>query len=257
MPDRLHIHVPYGSLRDTLPFLLERRLQPEIAFRGPDLDAGGIGDLDDYGARLAAAGLAVTVHAPFHDLNPGALEPLVRDVTARRCRQTLEAAARLGARLVVFHPGFDRWKYGGQDHLWLERNLTFWPPLLDTARQAGIVVTLENIFEPRPETLRRLLRALDCPHFGHCFDVGHWRLFADVPLDEWFGALGPWIRHLHLHDNRGRADEHLPVGEGEIDFGALFTQVGALPQPVSMTLEAHEREALLRSLAAVAPFLGR
>lgn len=255
MSERLHVHVPARQLEETLPFLLDRRLQPEVAFKGPDLDEIPGTRLRDAGRRLASAGLAVTVHAPFHDLNPGALEPMVRDVTRHRLAQTLAAAEQLGARLIVVHPGYDTWKYGGQDHLWLEQSLSFWPPLLAAAGDAGIVLALENIFEVHPRLLAALLDQFDSPSIGHCFDVGHWRLFAGaVTLTEWFSALAHRTVHLHLHDNRGTGDDHLPIGEGDIDFATLFRLVAALPKAPTMTLEAHSREALLRSLSAVEAF---
>ncbi len=239
----------------TLPFLLERGLQPEIAFRGPELDEVSPKELERVASRLASAGLAITVHGPFHDLNPGALEPLVSEVTRSRFDQTLEAAGRLGASLVVLHPGYDRWKYGGQDHLWLEQNLRFWPSLLERAAALACPVALENIFETRPQPLVDLLEAIDSPWLGHCFDTGHWNLFADTPLPDWFAALGRRTIHMHLHDNRGDRDEHLPVGEGSIDFGEVFRLIAEITVPPRMTLEAHDRPSLLRSLAAVAPFL--
>ena len=251
----LHVHVPWAQLRSTLPFLLERSLQPEIAFKGSDLDMLSPQHLRDAGRRLAEAGLNVTVHAPFADLNPGALEPLVFEATRQRFFQTLEAADRLGARLVVFHPGYDCWKYGGLDHLWLNQNLRFWPPLLKRAAEQNCTMALENIFEKDTGTLSDLLSTLDSPWLGHCFDIGHWSLFADVSLADWFAALGSRLIHLHLHDNLGERDDHLPVGEGKIDFSALFQLVSSLPAAPSMTLEAHTRSNLIRSLTGVAPFL--
>jgi sugar phosphate isomerase/epimerase len=257
MFERLHVRVPFRELEQALPFLLQERLQPEIAFRGTDLDLVRDTNLADYGKSFARAGLQVTVHAPFYDLNPGALEPLVQDATRLRFKQALRAAATLGGRLVVFHPGYDRWTYGGQDHLWLEQSLNFWPPLLEKAKNLGLLVALENIFEPDPRLLGTLLDTLGAPHFGHCFDIGHWRLFAESPLPDWFAALGHRLLHLHLHDNFGFADEHLPVGLGDIDFSALFSLVQGLGTRPSMTLEANDQQALLRSLAGVAPFLIR
>jgi len=255
MSESLHVHVPYQRLQAVLPFLLERQLQPEVAFKGPELDQASPLALRDTGRQLADAGLAVTVHAPFMDLNPGALEPLVAAATRRRFEQSLDAAAALGARLVVFHPGYDPWKYGGQDHLWLEQSTLFWPPLLERAALAGCQMALENIFEVGAELLATLLDRLDSPLLGHCFDVGHWRLFSTVSLPDWFAALGHRLLHLHLHDNHGQRDEHLPVGEGDIDFPTLFRLLDALPQCPTMTLEAHSEESLLRSLAAVAQYL--
>jgi sugar phosphate isomerase/epimerase len=255
MFEKLHMHVPYRQLDTWLPFLLARRLQPEVAFKGPELDQVSSTLLRQTGSRLAAAGLSCTVHAPFMDLNPGALEPLVFAATRRRFEQTLDAAESLGASLIVLHPGYDPWKYSGQDHLWLEQNLLFWPPLLARAGQFGCTLALENIFEVRPDSLAALLESIDSPSLGHCFDVGHWRLFAEGSLADWFAALGKRVVHLHLHDNFGQRDDHLPVGEGDIDFAALFGLIATLPQPPSMTLEAHSQEAALRSLKAVAPNL--
>jgi sugar phosphate isomerase/epimerase len=254
---QLHVHVPFRQLEELLPFLLERRLQPEIAFKGDDLDRLDDTALRRVGAVLANAGLAVTVHGPFLDLNPGAIDPLVHGVTARRYGQALQAALLLGARLIVFHPGYDIWRYGEQQHLWLEQNLRFWPPLLEIAAKGGCQLTLENIFESDPLLLKQLLTTLASPWLGHCFDVGHWRLFASVSLADWFATLGEELRHLHLHDNFGVKDDHLPMGEGSIDFQPLLTHLGAMrsERRPSITLEAHSRETLLRALAAVSPLI--
>jgi sugar phosphate isomerase/epimerase len=256
MLEKLHMHVPYRQLDPWLPFLLARQLQPEVAFKGPELDQVSSTLLRQTGSQLAAAGLSCTVHAPFMDLNPGALEPLVFAATRRRFEQTLDAAESLGASLIVLHPGYDPWKYSGQDHLWLEQNLLFWPPLLERARQIGCMLALENIFEVRPDSLAALIECIDSPSLGHCFDIGHWRLFAEGSLADWFAVLGKRVVHLHLHDNFGQRDEHLPVGEGNIDFAALFGLIATLPQSPSMTLEAHSQQAALRSLKGVAPYLG-
>ncbi len=255
MPDRLHVHLPYRLLEENLPFLLSEGLQPEVAFQGTDLDTLDPGALNRMADTLREAGRLVTVHAPFMDLNPGALDPLVRDATTRRCRQTLEACRLLGADLAVFHPGYERWRYAGQVGLWLEPCLSFWPPLLEIAATQGCRMALENVFDEEPGPLEELLGRLDSPHLGHCFDVGHWRLFGSVSLEEWFDRLGDRILHLHLHDNTGQGDDHRPVGEGDIDFSALFRRVRSLPSPPSMTLEAHDKERLLRSRAGIAPFL--
>ena len=255
MSELLHVHVPYQNLDDLLPMVLERRLQPEIGFKGPDLDQLDPELIDRASTELAEAGLAVTVHAPFFDLNPGAIEPYVFEATALRFRQTLAASSRLGARTVVFHPGYEYWKYGGMDHLWLEASLQFWPGIIALAEEYEITLALENIHETNPKTLLDLLDQIDSPRFGHCFDVGHWRLFSDTSLAEWFSVLGHHIVHLHLHDNTGKGDEHRPVGEGDINFKELFKLIGELKEAPTMTLEAHTHDELERSLLNIGPYI--
>jgi sugar phosphate isomerase/epimerase len=256
-PSHLHVHVPFRQLEELLPFLLERQLQPEIALKGPDLDHLDETLLDRLAAKLANAGLAVTVHAPFLDLNPGATDPLIHAVTFHRYQQALQAATQLGARLIVFHPGYDIWRYGEQQQHWLDQNLRFWPSLLEMAARGNCIMTLENIFEPEPLLLAKLLHTFSSPWLGHCFDIGHWRLFASVSMEQWFSVLGSQLRHLHLHDNFGVKDDHLPMGEGSIDFTPLWTRLRATPkeQRPSATLEAHSQETLLRALVAVSPLV--
>ncbi|WP_305043413.1 sugar phosphate isomerase/epimerase family protein [Geoalkalibacter sp.] len=258
MDSRLHVSLPYRMLAEQGGFLLARRLQPEIAFKGPDLDEVDLAELlERWGAAFRAAGLAVAVHAPFMDLNPGAVEPLVREVTALRLNQALDAAQRLGARRLVVHPGYDRWRYAGNEDLWVEQSLGFWPPLIRRAADAGVVLALENVFEDAPGNLEKLLAAIDSPWFGHCFDVGHWHLFCRerISLADWFQRFSRHLVHLHVHDNLGEGDDHLPIGEGLIPFAEFFALVRRHAPQATLTLEAHDPESLLRALLAVRPFL--
>ena len=255
MSDQLHVHLPYWQLASRLDDFLAQRQNAEIAFKGQDLDTLDPELLERTADGFRTAGLSLTVHAPFLDLNPGALEPYVFEATAIRYRQTLAAADRLGAKLVVFHPGYEYWKYGGRDQLWLDASLEFWPTIIELAEQFELRLALENIYETIPDTLVQLLDTLDSPLFGHCFDAGHWRLFSDQTLDDWFAALAHRTIHLHLHDNVGTGDDHLPVGEGDIDFARLFRLVERLPAAPSMTLEARSSEEAERSLKNLLPYL--
>jgi sugar phosphate isomerase/epimerase len=255
MVENLFAALPYGVLNEHLGFFLDYDLQPEIAFTAVDLERLNPAALAPLGRRLAAHGRRVTVHAPFHDLNPGALDPGVRDVTVRRFCQAMAAAESLGAGLIVFHPGYEKWKYGLQPQLWLNASLEFWAPFLSLAAAQNCRIAVENIFEDKPDTLVDLVTAIDSPWFGHCLDVGHWNLFCGMDLEGWIRPFAPRLFHLHLHDNSGSADEHLPVGDGAIDFCALFELLSRYGATPSMTMEAFSRENLLRSRKALVPFL--
>lgn len=70
-------------------------------------------------------------------------------------------------------------------------------------------------------------------------------------MDEWLKSVSSKLFHLHLHDNHGRADEHLPVGDGTIDFSPLQSHLKGMSDLPSITLEARSLEHLLRSLQEV------
>jgi len=247
--DQLHAHLPWSRHQEFLPLLAELGLRAELALTGSDLDRfEGAPPLFPQQMRPPAP---LTLHAPFNDLNPGSSDPRISEVTRTRLLQTLSVAARTGARLIVCHPGYEHWRYAGNIDLWLDASCAFWPSILQRAEQVGCSIALENVFDTDYIPLQRLLTRLDHPLLGHCFDVGHWHLFSQVPVTEWLDALAPYLLHLHLHDNHGSSDAHLPVGEGNIDFDALFSVPCLQSASPSMTLEAHHPEHLRRSCAAV------
>jgi sugar phosphate isomerase/epimerase len=248
-PERRHAHLPWSRRGEDLELLLALGLAPEIAFKGPDLDGLASEQLEALAGRLAATGQRPTVHAPFFDLSPGAMEPLVRTVTVRRLSQALQAAARLGAHLMVVHPGYDRWRYPNLAGIWTEYAAESFARLLDEAVRYDCRLALENIYEETPATLTALVERLASPWFGHCFDIGHWHLFGRMSQTDWLATIAPRLFHLHLHDNHGQSDAHLPVGEGSIDFHPLLQLLVSLPEPPSLTFEAHTPAELQRSLA--------
>jgi sugar phosphate isomerase/epimerase len=243
-----HAHLPWLRRHEYLSRILELGLAPEIAFKGPDLEQLTLAELAALAAQLAASGRRPTVHAPFFDLSLGAMEPLVRTVTVQRLTQALQAAAGLGAHLMVVHPGYDRWRYPNLAATWTDQAAETLLPLVARAEACDCRLALENIYEETPATLLALVERLDSPWFGHCFDIGHWRLFGTTSQADWLNAIAPRLLHLHLHDNHGQSDEHLPVGEGTIDFTPLMQLLPTLEQPPSLTLEAHKPSELRRSL---------
>lgn len=58
-------------------------------------------------ARKEMSGIGnFVLHAPFAELSPCAVDPLVREVAQKRFRQTLTMAQALGISKIVVHSGF-------------------------------------------------------------------------------------------------------------------------------------------------------
>jgi sugar phosphate isomerase/epimerase len=255
MNERLFAHIPYQFLRENLALIIERRINPEVFLPADVLDALIPEELAAIAGGLGENGLRATIHGPFMDLNPGSAEPLLREATTRRFHQALDAAAILKPRVMVLHPGYDKWRYGGNQEAWLGRSIAVWGDVVRRAADIGCVIAVENIFEEEPSTLRALLEAFDSPFLRHCFDVGHWNMFKQVGMEEWFAELGPFIAETHIHDNFGIKDDHAPIGEGNIDFDLFFSLMARYAPDAAWTLEAHSREALERALAGIGKYL--
>lgn len=249
--NRFGAHVPWAHIDTYLDLVLDLGLAPEIAIKGPELDTLDQDLLAQVSQTLAKKQVKPTIHAPFFDLNPGALDPLIRQATYQRLTQALSVAGHLNAHLMVIHPGVDKWRYPNLDQTWIALAKDFFPPLIEQAANCDCRLAVENIYEESPDTLVQLVEGIDSKWFGHCFDAGHWHLFGKRPMAEWLEAISSRLFHLHLHDNHGRADEHLPVGEGTIDFSPLLLKLRNVSTLPSMTLEAHTLEHLRQSLLQV------
>ncbi len=253
--DHIFVHVPYSIIEKHIDFILERNINPEIAFSGDTLDVFDPAKLAEVARILEENGLRNTIHAPFMDLSPGALDSMVLEATRRRFREVMDVARVLNPAIVVFHPGYDRWRFGGNRDKWLHNAAETFRELLKPAQEIGCVITVENIFEEEPSTLLALLDALDSRLFRHCFDVGHWNLFSKIGMEEWFAELGAFIAEAHIHDNSGAEDDHFPLGEAKIDFPLFFRLMARHAPDAAWTIEAHSREAVERSLINLAPYI--
>ncbi|VAV83716.1 hypothetical protein MNBD_DELTA01-1751 [hydrothermal vent metagenome] len=255
----LQVHIPYEMLRDRIDGVVQARINPEVYLDGNSLDTAADEELREFGRRLAGEGLGVTVHGPFMDLSPGAVDEVVRCASAERYAQAIKAASYLGARSIVLHADYDDRRFDDDVDMWLGQSLRTWPDVAAMAGDAGMVIAAENIFETGPEPLRRLIEAVDMPDFGLCLDVGHLNIFSRVPTREWLSRIGAFVKELHLHDNNGSYDEHLAVGHGNIDFPEFFslieefvTGIGAAPV---YTIEPHGEDLVMPAIKAVSPYL--
>jgi len=243
--------VPYEILLERLDEVIKRGIHPEIYFNAHTLDRCRDEDILHLGETLEKHGISFTFHAPFMDLAPGGLDSKIKRATRERLEQVLHLAALIKPKVAVFHPGYDRWRYGEVQDLWIKGSLEMWIPLVKEAEKIGVTLALENVFEEDPETLQRLLEEINSVRFRFCFDTGHWLLFSKKELEEWMERLGSWISEIHIHDNNGEKDQHLPPGDGKFDFQRLFHILWAQKITPIYTVEVHQESELLRSLETV------
>ena len=240
-----HVHIPYHRIENYLPFLKKNRINLEIFFSSDSLDRIHDSDVEKLKARLDY-NPSFTIHAPYMDLSPGAVDSKVKAVTMERFSHVFDIAEILKPEVVVFHSGYEKWKYAQRVDIWLEGSLKTWRSLLPRATELGVMIAIENIFEDDPVNLRLLMEEMGSRDFGICFDTGHFNLFSKIPLTEWLQQLKPYIVELHLHDNRRDADSHSAIGDGTFDFDTLFSVLKN--KNLIYTIEAHSPEEVMKSL---------
>lgn len=244
-----HVHVPYLKIGEYLSFIKENQINLEIYFSSKVLDIIKEEDIFKIKKDLDYEP-SLSIHAPFMDLSPGAVDSKVRDITIERFKHIFDIAKIFKPNIIVFHSGYEKWKYSHKIDVWLEESLKTWSVLLPYAREIGVKIAIENVFEDNPENLKRLFESIDDEFFGYCFDSGHFNLFSKVSIDDWLKPLLNYLFELHLHDNDKTFDSHLAIGEGDFDFEKLF-RIIKNKNDVLITIEAHSPEGVIKSLKRI------
>lgn len=172
-------------------------------------------------------GVHYTIHAPIIDLNIASLNERVKGLSAQLVKESIDHARELGAELVVVHPGSFPPDSRGDPEAYWQLNFDSISEICRHAAREGVEVCLENmpaktrLFLQTPQDFLRLSdEGLD---FEVALDVGHANTMGQ--LEEFLALLKGKIRHLHLHDNMGDRDAHLPVGRGTVDWSLLKTKI--------------------------------
>jgi phosphoglucan,water dikinase len=173
---------------------------------GAGWDESDLGETQRKGIREAAAahGIRLSVHAHWQ-ANPD-MRLFLKDMALAR---------DLGATLFNIH--LDR-------QAGIAAYVEAIEPLIRCASETGLQLAIENTPHHSPEDFNELFSRLLSSRLGNadtvgmCLDVGHANLCAATRNDylkfiDLLDASVPLI-HLHLHENRGDADSHLPIFTG-------------------------------------------
>lgn len=203
---------------------------------------GGV--LDSMGMRPAQHhGLSAT-YAPIEKPQEPVVERLIRSV---------QYTANLNSPVLVIHPGhyydpenwgkvtifemFDREceRHGKEKVIQtMVQNLR---EVVSEAEKNSVKIALENVdrFSPAGDSvdLVEIVKEVDSPYVGFCFDSGHAHCCGLTSVIEWINLAGDKLFTTHFHDNLGPRleaktskryiptsgiDEHMPPGFGTIPW---------------------------------------
>lgn len=115
------------------------------------------------------------------------------------------------------------------------------------AHHAGVTICVENTTSEMgdPHYLRAFVDETRLTGLRFNFDIGHAHL-ADGPeedrIEKSFAPLRELVAAVHLHDNHGDKDEHLPPFDGSIDWAGAIKTLQFPPQTsLPIVLELKEK----------------
>ncbi len=251
-PENLFINAPFKQLEEgLLDLFIKNKLQPEIGLEGEFLYTYKLADYMDIARQLQTNSLSCTLHAPFFDLAPGALDPRILEATRHKMRLAFDLIDIFHPKAVICHLNFEENKHGYKLADWSKHAEITWRQLLKMAIKGQTNLMLENTYEKGPAQHINMLTALNSPNAGFCLDTGHIMAFSQSEWQDWLPTMSPWLGHMHLHDNHGQRDDHLGIGRGDFDFKGLFNFLNAHHLQPTITLEPHTEEDLWTSLDAL------
>ena len=188
-----------------------------------------------------------SVHSPLIDMNICSLTRSIREASMQELKDSIDDAARLGARNVVIHPG--KVSFLGQpykDHIY-EICVDSFKEIHYYSSGTGVMPLIENMpMIPgfMYTDINRLNSTLDNLDMFMTFDIGHAYTAGFSENEMYF----PRIKHIHLHDNNGDDDSHLPLGEGSIDLKQVLYLLDEKNYKGTYIIEANNPESLKISL---------
>ncbi|MEM2878365.1 MAG: sugar phosphate isomerase/epimerase [Candidatus Hadarchaeales archaeon] len=198
---------------------------------------------------LESYGLGVSVHTSFWDINPASHLSDLCDISLRQIKFGIDACRDLGGKVAVVH--FGRCSIPEVELLRVmteRRYADFIERCSSYAGDRAVRIALENPGrDPRsyPGTFEELADVARRFGVGITFDIGHAHLFlrrsgrksTGRAIAAHITKMRDLIVHFHVHDNNGAYDDHLPPGEGEIDFQQVANAVREIGYSGSIVLE--------------------
>lgn len=184
---------------------------------------------------ISQGNVEYSVHSSFYEFNLGSIYPARRKAALTQTKKCLKFASLIEAKVVTIHPGYCPFPHIKK--LFEDVKRRFVEDLkecLKFALDEGVLLALENIqskyfFFYRLEDGLYFIQKVD--GLGLTFDIGHAYISAcelGFKKPENYIAkivkekLKNHIFHVHLHDNFGVKDNHLPPGNGKINFKPII-----------------------------------
>ena len=200
----------------------------------------------DITQSLKDIGLGLVCHLPTF-VSTADLTESIRKASVEEMHRSLELAFELAAEKVVLHPSM----VVGMGAFALDKvrgyAMDFLAGIVPAALQMNMTICFENLFP-------KCIIGVEAEEFGEIFklfpslrltlDTGH----ANIE-DQGTGRLmllakrfGKSIGHLHFSDNHGKRDDHLAIGEGNINFLELVQSLKMTGYDDTLTLEVFDKD---------------
>jgi sugar phosphate isomerase/epimerase len=171
--------------------------------------------------------------------------PLVRQAAIDELRRCIDVAQLLGAPFCTTH--FVGWPGFLEEEQGYEFYRQAYMILLKHGEERGVAVTLEN--SPHNKHQLKYFREIffRLPNLKLTFDIGHGNIATARSMTrDYLFALRDRLVHVHMSDNDGEGDDHLPFGAAKRGGINLMHELRGLKDfrydgTITLEIFGHER----------------
>ncbi len=185
----------------------------------------------------------ITVHLPCNAEISSPFEH-VRKAWVEECKKIIESFMKFGSNIFTIHPYFCPFLGCEEERMrknLLGQGIKSLAELSDFTSGHGITLCVENILPPQLCEIEDLKEMFDnVKNLKMTLDIGHAYIKGGTKeIEELAKKFRRRIIHLHVHDNNGKVDEHLPLGVGSINFKEISKTIKELKNCKTVVLEIH------------------
>ena len=259
----------HRRILDCLPLIRESGFSMiEVCSTPEHLDFHDLKSVNHAAERIRELGMeAYSFHAPFApSIDIASSDDQQQAKSVAEIFKAADAAAILRVHYFVLHPGPEN-----PATIPAEEQLPRMQHVVESLNQVahrckelGIMCVLENklphLLFGNTSDILWILDGINSAEVGACLDTGHAFLAAD--MHNLVHKLSGHLRMIHAHDNQGGDDNHLPPGDGKIDWhiflrdlievrfrGAFILEMAGNDDPAVTMANARRGRSYLRDLA--------
>jgi sugar phosphate isomerase/epimerase len=179
-------------------------------------------------AEATKSGLTLSIHPPY-TINLAEKTRNIVDQEIDYLRMCVELASKLGAKFITTYLGSVKAQKGLAEarKQALTRVIKNLQIVVDDCAAAKVLLVLENaeVLEKDSDffyigdcikDFEKIFKEINSPFLKMCLDLGH--AHVNEGITKYIDKFKDRIVNVHYHDNDGKSDDHLNIGEGNINW---------------------------------------
>lgn len=203
----------------------------------------------------------IGVHGPSWGLDISNPDRDIQKITCKRIDTSLSICSYIGADQLVIHSPYSVWNFSTKAEFnsaplleWIvECCYNSLNACVKRAEMLGITIVIENIQDRDPFLCNMIAECFQSHAIALSVDTGHAHFahntFGGSPVGSFIAKAGSKIKHVHLHDNGGYADDHLSIGDGSICWTDVFFALERLQEVPRLILELNDKRGIDQSIS--------